>query len=135
LNIVRKLKISKIQPVEFTKGENLIIKSVESKLSHISGYLQPDYYDEAYKDFTYYLDSNGRIIIRKYHMEDSIHVSKIFFNELTVYGIHIDEEEMKRVLVFFFKKYCLKQEPKVHVLASNYITDSFKSGWFFEIPL
>ncbi len=100
----------------------------------MSGYLQPAYYDNKYEDNIYYL-YNGEIVIRKPHFYDFIFVNKIFFNGLKEDDIHINDEEIKKVLVYYFKKYLLKKDPVVQVLATNFITDSFGIGRMFEIPL
>jgi hypothetical protein len=101
LNIVRKLKFDKIHSIEFTDTEKLIIRNIEVRVSMMCGCLQPAYYDDKHKNNTYYL-YNGKIVIRKPHSYESIIVCKTFFKGLKDECIHINEEEIKKVLVYFF---------------------------------
>ena len=69
MNLIRKIKISEIVPVEFSKTEQEIIELFNEKLSDLVVFI-----DESYPDEINYMKSDGSGIIRQNNKLDILRV-------------------------------------------------------------
>lgn len=97
MNLIRKLKISKITKINFTKKELEIIQFMDNNLSDLICYYYKD------NDYICYIknDSCKLTLINK----DVIYCSRVFFYDILTNICHSNEEHIKNLIKEFFKYY------------------------------
>ncbi len=134
MNLLRKIKINKLIPIEFSQIEKNTLEFIRISLITLSHMKASDYYDLKYQNDTYFVHKSSVVYLRLNKNKDILYVDKNF-----LYQLSIDEEIKKKDLIdlvkYFYKKELSKQEPYCGALALNYLDKILKENHIIEIPL
>ena len=98
MNIIRKLKISKLVNVEFTDMENNLLEFINDKLSNLSVY-----HSQKHHYSTFYMSQTGEYVLEEIRDTEIVHV-----NYRNIWSVLEREYGMNRDKIVHFLKYMIE---------------------------
>lgn len=134
MNLLRKIKINELHPIQFTLKEEQIINFIRISIASLTHIKAASFSDLKYQDYTYFVHKNSIIYLRLNLSKDTLYVDKNFLYQLS-FDKEIQQKHLLELVKYFYKKELSKKEPYCGALALNYVDNIFKEDSIVEIPL